>query len=190
VKIKLVGMASNKSAIGARVEVKAEDLVQYDQVTCGGSYFGMQKSKILHFGLGRHNIIDEVNVSWPSGRTTKLTNLATNQMHVITEPTTNPAPGKDYLVMKPTIHSIGPNPLQGNLIVYYSLPYDMKVRMEIYDIKGRLVTSLLDGVVKGGPQTLTWNGNTKAGIVIPAGVYYITFQAGDIKNSYKIVKMK
>jgi len=64
--IKLVGTASNRSAIGATVRVKAGGNWQRrDLYPVTG--FGSQNSMRLHFGLGDANSIDSIRVDWPSG---------------------------------------------------------------------------------------------------------------------------
>jgi len=38
-----------------------------------------------HFGLGKHSVVDKIEVMWPSGVTTSLTNVTVNQTITITE---------------------------------------------------------------------------------------------------------
>jgi hypothetical protein len=66
--IHLKGTTSNRHGVGARVKVTAGDLVQVDEVRSGRSYqshFGLR----LHFGLGVHDQVDQVEVRWPGGQT-------------------------------------------------------------------------------------------------------------------------
>jgi len=74
-RVRLVGTASNRSAIGARVQVAtvADGVrrVQTRQVTAH-SGFRAQSALALHFGLGRVDIVEEVVVRWPSGRVDRL----------------------------------------------------------------------------------------------------------------------
>ncbi len=81
--IKLIGTVSNKSAIGARVIVKA---------TIGGSPvwqmgdIGMSwKGLNAHFGFGHATLIDSLIIRWPAGHDTLLTNVAVNQVLTIIE---------------------------------------------------------------------------------------------------------
>lgn len=80
----LVGTKSNKSAIGARVTVKAGKLVQMDEVRAGGSYLS-QNDPRLHFGLGNATTIEEVDIRWPSGEMEKLQNLPADVIYTIVE---------------------------------------------------------------------------------------------------------
>ncbi len=65
-KIKTVGKRSNRDGIGARVVVRAGGLSQVKEVR--GSYSYLSHSDLrLHFGLGKRERADEVEIRWPSG---------------------------------------------------------------------------------------------------------------------------
>jgi hypothetical protein len=80
----LIGTRSNRDAVGARVKVVAGDLIQYDQRKGGMSYQSAQDPR-LHFGLREHTNVDSVEITWPSGATTKLTNIKSDQIISIKE---------------------------------------------------------------------------------------------------------
>ncbi len=75
-KIKLIGTASNRMGIGARVTVVTEDGPQTKTAVLGES-FHSQNSPVLLFGLGRSTSA-EIEVRWPSGRITR-TNATADQ---------------------------------------------------------------------------------------------------------------
>jgi hypothetical protein len=81
---KLEGNKSNKAAIGARVKIKAGDLVQFAEVRGGSSYLS-QNDLRLHFGLGQNTIMSEVEVAWPSGKKDQFRNLAAGFIYSIVE---------------------------------------------------------------------------------------------------------
>ncbi|MBX2969257.1 MAG: VCBS repeat-containing protein [Cyclobacteriaceae bacterium] len=76
--IKLKGKNGNTFAIGTTVKlyIGHEVLVQ-DQMPSRG--FQSSMDYVLTFGLGKHNLIDSVNVIWPDGKITKLTDVSVNQ---------------------------------------------------------------------------------------------------------------
>ena len=80
----LIGTRSNRDAVGARVKVTASDLVLYDERKGGMSYQSAQDPR-LHFGLGQRRTVEEVEIKWPSGALTKLTNLKSDQILAIEE---------------------------------------------------------------------------------------------------------
>jgi hypothetical protein len=91
IKIKLVGVKSNRTGIGSRVKVSAmmtgtatKPLVQTDELRSGGSYFS-QNDLRLHFGLGDAKKADMVEIRWLSGQVDHLSDLAANALYVIEE---------------------------------------------------------------------------------------------------------
>ena len=82
--IKLIGVKSNRSAIGARVKVVSGDLIQKDEVRSGDSYIS-QSDLRLDFGLEKRTKIDLVEVHWPSGAVDKITDAKINSIVTIKE---------------------------------------------------------------------------------------------------------
>ena len=82
--LKLVGVESNRSAIGARVEVSVGGSRQAQAVVGGGSYYS-QSDLALHFGLGRARQVEAVRVTWPRGLRQEWTRLDANRRYVLTE---------------------------------------------------------------------------------------------------------
>jgi hypothetical protein len=82
--ILLIGTKSNRDGVGSRVRVTAGELVLYDQRKGGMSYQSAQDPR-LHFGLGRNLKVDDVEITWPSGTVTKLTNLKSDQIIAVKE---------------------------------------------------------------------------------------------------------
>lgn len=66
-RIQLLGAKSNRDAIGARVAVVTGDLSLIDEVRSGRGYQS-DYGRRLHFGLGKRERVDRVEVRWPSGR--------------------------------------------------------------------------------------------------------------------------
>jgi hypothetical protein len=64
--VRLVGVRSNRSAIGARVRVTAGGAVQVREVRGGGSYYSQNDLRV-HFGLGEASAVERLEVRWPNG---------------------------------------------------------------------------------------------------------------------------
>ena len=77
-KIKLTGVQSNRSAIGARVTVRYGDKIQVQEVLSQSSYLSVNDSR-LHFGLGPAAVAD-IEIRWPLGRIEKLEKVAADQL--------------------------------------------------------------------------------------------------------------
>jgi len=85
IKLRLNGTISNRYGIGAIVRVFCGDLVQTRQLL-SGQHYESQSDLLLHFGLGKHNKIDRIEVRWPSGIVQVLTDIEVNQTITVTEP--------------------------------------------------------------------------------------------------------
>jgi hypothetical protein len=81
--VRLVGVESNRSAIGARMSIMAGGRGQHREVS-GGSNFGCLPFE-QHFGLAHIEIVDSLEVRWPSGQRQLFANLPANTTIQITE---------------------------------------------------------------------------------------------------------
>lgn len=82
--LKLEGTTSNRSAIGARVQVHVGDRTLTQEVAAGQG-FGSSNSPYLIFGLGSADEVTKVSITWPSKQTQTLSALAADQALVVTE---------------------------------------------------------------------------------------------------------
>lgn len=90
IKVKCIGVKSNRSAIGARVKCVThppdEDKPhqQIDEVRSGGGYISQSDLRI-HFGLGKADKVDLLEVRWPSGQVDTIKDVKPNQLVVVEE---------------------------------------------------------------------------------------------------------
>jgi enediyne biosynthesis protein E4 len=83
IKVRLKGVKSNRSAIGARVTVRYGDRVQAQEVLSQSSYLSVNDSR-LHFGLGDVEAVD-IDIRWPLGQVEKLTKVPVDRLIHVTE---------------------------------------------------------------------------------------------------------
>jgi hypothetical protein len=81
---RLTGTKSNRDAVGAVVTIYLGQRQMVRQVQAAGGYLS-QSSNTVHFGLGKHDEIDGVEIRWPSGAKKTIDRPAINQLHRITE---------------------------------------------------------------------------------------------------------
>ena len=84
VQINLKGTRSNKFGIGAKVKVHAGDQTFVDEVHSGRGYQSHYGTR-LHFGLGSHENINQIEVHWPGGKTETFLNMPSGQIIELTE---------------------------------------------------------------------------------------------------------
>jgi len=82
-KVQLVGVHSNRSAIGARVTVRYGNKQQAQEVSAQSSFYSVNDRR-LHFGLGSENIA-HLTVRWPNGTIENIPNVSANQLVVVRE---------------------------------------------------------------------------------------------------------
>ncbi|MFH1570037.1 MAG: CRTAC1 family protein [Gemmatimonadota bacterium] len=86
VQVALRGSRSNREGYGARVRLRAGDLVQVAEKLNAAGYLS-QGDPRLHFGLGEATAVDTLQVRWPSGATQELTGIVADQVVSLQEPT-------------------------------------------------------------------------------------------------------
>ena len=84
--VRLVGTASNRSAIGARVRATAAGVTQVQEVRGGGSYYAQNDLRV-HFGLGAATRVDRLEVRWPNGLEESWVDVEPNQLLTLREGT-------------------------------------------------------------------------------------------------------
>jgi hypothetical protein len=78
IKVSLVGTASNRSAIGAKIRTVSAGHSRLIEVGSQSSYCS-QNSLVAHFGLGDAAVVDSLEITWPLGRVQVLKNLPVRQ---------------------------------------------------------------------------------------------------------------
>jgi len=81
----LTGTASNRDAIGARIKISSGGKEQIAQKKGTTGYLSQNEPRV-HFGLGKNEMIEKIEIKWPSGKMQTLENVKANQVLEITEP--------------------------------------------------------------------------------------------------------
>jgi hypothetical protein len=83
-RIKLVGVKSNRDGIGSVVKLTAAGETQTEMMRSGSSYLSASEL-VLTFGLARRDQADAIEIRWPSGQVDKFSNVAAGQTITVTE---------------------------------------------------------------------------------------------------------
>jgi serine protease AprX len=76
-----------------------------------------------------------------------------------------------------------PNPFNPTTQIEVDLPVSATLRLKIYDILGREVTTLANETRPAGHQVFTWDGTTQQGVKASSGVYYARFEFSDASGN-------
>jgi hypothetical protein len=83
-----------------------------------------------------------------------------------------------------------PNPFNPQTTIRYSLPARSEVRLEIFNIIGQRIRTLVDASKNTGYYKEIWDGRDDAGIEVPTGIYVIRLQAGKFSDAGKMLLLK
>jgi len=72
-----------------------------------------------------------------------------------------------------------PNPFNPQTVIAFDLPRSQKASLRIYDVQGRLVTTLVEGELSAGPHRLTWKGCDDSGRTVSSGTYFYRLSTDD-----------
>ncbi len=83
-----------------------------------------------------------------------------------------------------------PNPFNPVTTINYGVPERANVKLEVFDVTGRLVSMLFEGEVDAGYHNTVWDGTNSAGDKVASGVYFARFSALGEESSAKMVLLK
>jgi len=83
-----------------------------------------------------------------------------------------------------------PNPFNPNTTIGFSLTRNARVKLEVYNILGQKIKTLLDGELNAGDHEVEWDGRGENGITMPTGVYFYRIETGDKATARKMLLLK
>ncbi|MEA2062492.1 MAG: FlgD immunoglobulin-like domain containing protein, partial [Gemmatimonadota bacterium] len=90
-----------------------------------------------------------------------------------------------------------PNPFNPSTTIEYYIPSlssipegGEKIRLEVFDLRGGLVATLVDAVQGPGRYSVNWDGRDGRGRAVPSGVYFYRLRAGSFSRVRKMVMVK
>ena len=81
--------------------------------------------------------------------------------------------------------AIFPNPVTNTTTISFSLSQSQKVSLKIFDVSGRLVSTLADKIFEAGENELVWNADE-----VNAGIYFLQFQSAENLQTEKWIVTK
>jgi hypothetical protein len=88
------------------------------------------------------------------------------------------------------LHPNRPNPFNPTTTIAYDLPRASRVRLAIYDVRGREVRTLLDANQPAGSHQVRWDGRDARGVPAASGVYFYRLSATGFVQTKKMVLLK
>lgn len=99
-------------------------------------------------------------------------------------------PETELPAMQISLHQNYPNPFNPNTTIVFDLMESTPVSLEIYNMRGQLVKTLIDGKKNAGTHTAVWDGKDEGGLSVSSGVYLYKVKGGKFSSSKKMILMK
>jgi|GEM_PF-3937367 len=83
-----------------------------------------------------------------------------------------------------------PNPFNATTTISYSLPQDAEVRLDIYNVAGQKVRTLIEENQSAGIHSLVWDGRNDSGQPVASGLYFYRLKAGEFLETRRMTLLK
>lgn len=83
-----------------------------------------------------------------------------------------------------------PNPFRPDTFIRFDVRRSQRVSLKVYDVQGRLVRTLEDGIVDAGKHVRRWDGLDRSGAAVSSGVYFYRMEAEDGAFTVRGVRLK
>ena len=83
-----------------------------------------------------------------------------------------------------------PNPFNPSTNIRFSLPTEQRVKLQVFDVTGSLVKTILDEAISAGNREAAWDGTNTAGAKVASGMYLYRIQTGNFTAVKKMVMLK
>ena len=83
-----------------------------------------------------------------------------------------------------------PNPFNPSTTILFSIPSDDHIMINVYDISGKLINTLINNKINRGNHSVSWNGKDINGLDVSSGLYVYTLHGKDVSLSGKMMLMK
>jgi len=88
------------------------------------------------------------------------------------------------------LHQCVPNPFNSRTVIHFDLARESQVQLNVYDVAGRLVRTLINAKRGGQRHAVRWDGRDDRGNPVASGVYFYRLHVGDFTDAKKLVVMK
>ncbi|MCD4664186.1 MAG: T9SS type A sorting domain-containing protein, partial [Bacteroidales bacterium] len=96
-------------------------------------------------------------------------------------------------IIKPILtklHGNYPNPFNPTTNIKFDLNETLKVQIDIFNIKGQKVNTLINSELDSGNHSIVWNGNDSSGKKVSSGIYFYKMKAGKYQETKKMILLK
>ncbi len=99
-----------------------------------------------------------------------------------------PKPGQQPAVW--SLSANHPNPFNSGTVIAYELEHTCRVKLEVFDLLGRKIASVVDQTQSQGKHRTLWNGCDDQSRSVPSGAYFYRLQAGTFSKTRKLILVR
>jgi flagellar hook assembly protein FlgD len=78
-----------------------------------------------------------------------------------------------------------PNPFNPNTTIQYNVKNSESISLQVIDISGRVVETLLEDIIEPGNHEITWDARNQ-----PSGIYFVKLTSGERSQTQKLILLK
>jgi hypothetical protein len=97
---------------------------------------------------------------------------------------------ENSIIAKTSLNGNYPNPFNPTTTIAFSLASPSFVSLEVFNVKGEKVRTLVNGTLEASDHNVTWNGNDDSGKPVASGVYFYKMKADNFMQTKKMILMK
>ena len=186
VPVRLAFFTAERSGSGAVLRWRVDEATDHAGFHVHRKPAGGERTRITTGMLAGRTEYEFVDRDAPRGVVSyyleELSRTGASEWHgpVILQATSVVTPG---LILSPA----HPNPFNAATKIEYSLAREGSVRLAVFDIRGRLVQTLVDRVQAPGPHAVSWDGTATDGRRVAFGQYLIHLMVGGEARSQKVL---
>lgn len=186
----VVSASSNTS--GGKIEIRIDSLsgeiISELEIENTGSWYDFKEFKAPV--VGKADGMHDVYLLFKGDSSEELFRIQTLRFIPRENPTNIEETTENILPRNFELYQNYPNPFNSSTVIKYTIPFDGKISLKIYDQLGREVVNLFDGYQTAGTHTVRWNGKSNYGAELSSGVYFCKVTGGRTGKSIKLLLLK
>jgi hypothetical protein len=111
-------------------------------------------------------------------------------VHYAVPASTSAREGEAPAISRNLLHAAKPNPFNPRTKIRYDLRAPQSVQLRLYDVRGRLVRTLVAGPQPAGEHELIWEGVDDSGKSVASGVYFLRLQVGEERLEQRLTLVR
>ncbi len=185
-----IGVYENGVCLGAVVvQDSAEQVLVYSDTAnrdAGNFTFELYTGSRANDKIKKYEVLNQYSGKYEA----KPLTAGRNEYSVVRFDSETPEDQPTDAVLVTEVYSNYPNPFNPTTTIFFSLPSEQNIELEIYNSKGQKVKSIYSGIAKEGKHSVVWNGTDSNKKAVSSGVYFYKLKTQNDTFNCKMLLMK